>query len=435
MQAAEEKAEAAGRALQELMAEEEEQLAQAAARAANQQRPKATKQQAKKQQAKQVQSAQAQPAPTASSAPADKAKAEAKKAKKQRQKAKKQSAQQSDEQQQSAPEHQSAPQQQPAPQQHSQAVQSAEQQATVAPAADAFAADHPSMRRSDASQDDCHGASASMLDNEQQPGSGPPDAITDRSATHRLSGTAASAGPQANAGMPSRSHAGSQAPAAASAPVASTPSDMPDAVMHDTTFTLGASQAPQPARSVSGPSTIDDKPVDSPEQLQAVSPSMQQHFLGQPQSAGMLLPLLDSGASLTGSDAPVQQQQHPSMLNVPSTLSSDETQRPREQLEAAAAAGENALLDQHVLGGSDTKSTLATGSSTVPLDAILTPYKAPADHVGLLFRCPLTKVSTAGVCSCFDICQASLLAEVTLCSYITINTCMHISLHTLDSSK
>ena len=397
MQAAEQKAAAARRAIQELMAaeEKEQQKAQARARKGHQQRAKAKQQSAKppaqaqltqalppqaikqceteaqKQQAQQLQAIQTPPCEGTQEADTDSAKAEAKRAKKQRQKAKKQSVQQQAASQQPA-QQSSVPQQaseaqQPEFQQQQSARQPDAQQVDLAPAPSTVNASRQTW--SDAARKPSDEAAASSQGDDLSLVPQLPEA--DANAAYVPGSSGASPDPQRNR--------------MSSPALGKQPTGVPAAAAALTCRAHDRSQLPLAVSSTSS-GVADPAAAAAPPGL-GFEPT-QQKPKGQGQSAmGSVL------HPVTGSC------QASSSPHVP----------PPEPYKAGPAADvamtwqKQSDVDkpivQHMGGGTKLpgqQSALPLASSdTELLDEILTPYMAPAEHTELLFQCPLTKVSAS----------------------------------------
>ena len=399
MQAAKQKAAAARRAVEELMAaeDEEQQKAQARARRGNQQRAKAKHQSAKppaeaqltqalppqaieqgeteaqKQQAQQVQAMQTPPCEGAQSADADSAKAEAKRAKKQRQKAKKQSAQQqaaSQQPAQSSVPHQASEAQQPELQQQQSARQPDAQQVDLAPALSTVNASRQTW--SDAARKPSDEAAASLQGDDQSLMPQLPEA--DANAAYEPGSSEASPDPQRN--RKSSPALGKQ------------PTGVPAVAAALTRRAHDRFQLPLAASSTF-PGVADPVAAAAPPGL-GFEPT-QQRPKGKGQSAvGSVL------NPVTGSC----QASHSPHVPAPKPCKAGPATDVAMTWQKQSGVGKPAVQPNmggatKTLGQKPALPLPTASSSTEVLDGILTPYMAPAEHVDLLFQCPLTKVSAA----------------------------------------
>ena len=405
MQAAEQKAAAAWRAVDELMAAEEDQQKKAKARAqkGNQQRARGKQQSAKppaqaqltqalppqagdqgetetqRQQAQQLQAMQTPPWEGTQEADPDSAKAEAKRAKKQRQKAKKQSAQQQAASQQPA-QQSSVPQQpavaqQPEFQQQQSARQPDAQPVDLVQASSTGAASR--QNGSDTARKGSEEATASLQGDDDLLMPQLPEA--DASAAYVPSPSA----PSPDVADPGRSERSSPvlgkqptgAPAAAAAALKLRTHDrsqLPLAVAS----TLPGEAEPAAAAFPTGLGF-------------AISAPTEQKPKGQGQSVvGPVLHTVTGSCQASPSPHVAAREAH----EVGPTADVDITGQQQSGVDKPAVQpnmrGATKSLGQ--------KPALPTASSNSELlDGILTPYMAPAEHVELLFQCPLTKVSAS----------------------------------------
>jgi len=432
LQAAAQKAAKAKKALEELIAEEEQEKAQAAASKARQQQIKAKQQQSKQLQGTQQQPTQAadsadksnsdprqaakqhaQHGQAASAAAADQAKAEAKRAKKQRQKAKKQSGLQ-----QTAPEQAAT---QPAAQQPSftELLETGQQ---------SFADLLETSQQSFAElMEKGQQSFAELVETGQQPpaqlnaadgtssserphvphGRGTPD---DRSASLLQSQLT-------DARLPSKK-----------LPDASTASAMADVASGGQSL---ASSTPETAQLDVGGSShtqhVVTFPQGSPGDGLQTGPQLQQAAAEpvlQPQAPPPSSDSTDVQSMLRSQAAQQQQPQQRSqtLAGFANSLPQDlyQLEQSEEQHVASGEAGagvgsstkHDALPGHH---GKDSEAVQQQAATSVvgidtnacvsganrseaqqaarPWEAVLTPYKAPEEHVEALFQCPLTKVS------------------------------------------
>ena len=400
MQAAEQKAAAARRAVDELIAaeEDEQQKAQTRARKGNQQRAKAKQQSAKlpaqaqltqalppqameqgeagaqNTQAQQVEAIQTPPCEGTQEADADSAKANAKRAKKQRQKAKKQSAQQQAPPQQ--PAQQSSVPQQPAVAQQPEFQPSAKlpdaQQVDLVQASTGVAS---RQNGSDTARKGSEEATASLQGDDDLLMPQLPEA--DASAAYVPSPSA----PSPDLADPGRSERSS--PVLGKQPTGAPAAAALKRRTHD------RSQLP-PAVPSTFPGEAEPAAAASPPGLGfAISAPTQQKPKGQGQSAvePALHPVTGScqASSSPHVPAPEPQEAGPAADVAITWQQQSDVDKPAVQpnMEGATKSWGQ-------------KPALPTASSnTEVLDGILTPYIAPAEHVELLFQCPLTKVSAS----------------------------------------